>query len=165
MRLKILWILVLLITICNKYCYSYAEEAVKKKYYDEEVLVSTMETLKFLPDDKKLHILVSNNLFILGGDGGETPTGVGLIALLDAFIIGAEKECHDRGYTDDETKIILTPLINARQQVMEFDKISVDRKLDQGDLLADITGLGCGLLKYGVRELKFRYADEEEDWE
>lgn len=111
------------------------------------------DELKDTPD-KALHSIVSSGLYLTAPDYFNTPFCRELAGVFTGMKIGVEKEVQDSGNISvlvHYNKMMSDFLVTLR----DFEKILETSTIDQGDLLADLAGLGAGLLKSCIRELKY----------
>jgi len=99
------------------------------------------------PKDKQDHFMISKFLFHTVPVDAETPIGISLEAFVRVLKIGYEKEVNDVG---KESKVNWDILL---KEVAKLDKESAELKLDQKDLMADISGAGTSVVKHGIFEL------------
>ena len=97
------------------------------------------------PTDKQQHAFFSKGLFIVGiMTSPHTEKSIQhLDAIIAAYETGFNKELTDKGFTKE---IAVEEFDKIRQALTNLNQISKDKNLDTGDLMADLFGIGSGLV-------------------
>ena len=132
--------------------------------YGSKVMRALSYEIAKIGDDKVYHFLAS---FQLASTFAEVQSAAPLDQILESFIsaleVGVEKELIDRGISRKSPEAIklYNTLEAAKANLIDSARQMRSLHLDEGDLFADISGVGAGTAAKAVRELNFKYGKED----
>lgn len=104
-------------------------------------------------DDKRKHFEVSYGLTLLEASGDDGLENL-VLGPYRVFEIGVEKELRDRALSQQECVAIRAAMAAGRQEALRLLSEARALRLDRGDLVADLIGIGYGTAVKGLRTLE-----------
>ena len=112
------------------------------------------EEISRFGDDKVLHF--TGSVILASFEGyGDTPTHQMMTSTQEAFKEGIDKEMYDKAVSEDVRNEVMKKLESVMELFVEIADIAKENELDQGDLTADMIGIGVGIALKGLRLMDY----------